>query len=232
MRIYLILAIILLTFTAGCISSEIEEGNPQEYELPGLYNTTIFYLDTSSVQVVESVTNVTELKVSTGDTGDLTIYDTVAIDNSGNNVSFNVSKKVDFGKSYLLFEFESPLTGFVAYTHSGRQDFASPLTRNVTVMIVLPQDFTTGSRFLGIAHPEPYNVTIDASGREVLIWENPYPEHKNIGVKYYKESAPAILGYFFIFLFMIGMLLFGYYYRVVRKLKTKRNIMEKDVRKK
>ena len=232
MRRYLIFAIILLTFTAGCVSPEIEEGDPQEYELPGLYNTTIFYLNTSSVQVVESVINVTELKVDTGDTGDLNIYDTVAVDYSGNNVSFNVSKKVDFGKSYILFEFESPLTGFVAYTHPGRQDFASPLTRNVTFQVVLPQDFTTGSRLLGIAHPEPDNITIDASGREVLTWKNPYPEYKFIGVKYYKESAPAVLGYFFIFLFIIGMLLFGYYYRIVRNLKKNRDIMEKDIRKK
>ena len=232
MRAYLVFLIILLTLIAGCVSPEIQEGNPQDYELPGLYNTTVFYLNSSSVQVVESVSNATELKVETGDTGDLKIQNPVAVDYSGNNVSFNVSKKVDFGKSYILFEFESPFTGFVAYTYSGRQDFASPLTRNVTVQVILPQDFTTGSRFLGIAHPKPDNITIDASGREVLIWKNPYPENKVVGVKYYKESAPVFLGYFFIFLFIVGMLLFGYYYRIVRNLKKNRDIMEKDVRKK
>ena len=232
MRAYLVFLIILLTLIAGCVSPEIEEGNPQDYELPGLYNTTVFYLNSSSVQVVESVSNATELKVETGDTGDLKIQNPVAVDYSGNNVSFNVSKKVDFGKSYILFEFESPFTGFVAYTYSGRQDFASPLTRNVTVQVILPQDFTTGSRFLGIAHPEPDNITIDASGREVLIWKNPYPENKVVGVKYYKESAPVFLGYFFAFLFIVGMLLFGYYYTTVRNMKKKRDIMEKDVRKK
>lgn len=232
MKAYLILVIILLTFTAGCVSPDIEEGDPQEYELPGLYNTTIFYLNSSSVQVVESVTNATDLRFSMGDTGDMNVNNPVAVDYSGNNVSFNVSKEVVFGKSYIRFDFDSPFTGFVAFTQQNGQDFSRPLTKNGTVMVVLPQNFTTGSRFLGIAQPEPDNITIDVSGREVLTWEEPYPEHKVIGVKYYGESAPMALAYFFTFLFLIGMLLFGYYYRIVRKLKKNRDMMEKDVRKK
>lgn len=232
MRTYLIFFIIMLTLVAGCVSPEIPEGDPQDYELPGLYNTTVFYLNTSSVQVVESVSNATELRFEMGNTGDLDVRNPVAVDYSGNNVSFNVSKEVVFGKSYIRFDFDSPLTGFVAFTQQNGQDFSRPLIKNGTVMVLLPKNYTTGSRFLGIANPKPDNITIDSSGREVLTWDKPYPEHKVISVKYYKKSAPVVLGYFFTLLVIIGLVLFGYYYRTIHGLKKKRDIMEKDIRNK
>ncbi len=232
MRVYIIPTIILIILITGCTSPEIQEGNPQDYELPGLDNTTIFYLNSSSVMVVDSVNNSTELKIDIGDTGDLDIDNPVAVDYSGKNVSFNVTREVSFGKSHMLFKFDAPFTGFVAYTQPGGQDFSRRLTKNASVMVVLPPNFTTGSRFLGIASPNPDNVTIDGSAREILTWDNPYPEHRDISVKYYSKNAPVVLGYFFVFLFIIGLLLFGIYYRTIHGLKKKRNIMEKDIRKK
>lgn len=235
MRAYQIPGIILLTLLiliTGCISPEIQDGNPQEYELPGLINTTIYYLNTSSTEVVQSVINSTTLRIDMGDTEGMNINNPVAVDYSGENVSFNVSKEVVFGKSYARYEFKSPFTGFVAFTQQDGQDFSRALTNNGSVRVVLPRDFTTGSRFLGIAQPKPDNITVDTSGREVLIWENPYPDHRVISVKYYEKNAPVILGYFFAFLFITGVSLFGYYYMVIHKLNKKRVMMERDIRKK
>ncbi len=230
MKSYLLL--ILLSFlAAGCISPPIQTGNPAEYELPGLDNTTIFYLNVSSVQVVENVINSTTVGFIIMDKTEMNFRDPVAVDYSGNNVSFNVSKVLIFGKNFARFEFSSPFSGFVAFTQAGGQDFTYPLVKNGTIRVVLPANYTSQTSFLGVAQPKPDNVTIDSKGREVLIWENPYPGHRSIRVKYSHKDAPTLLFYFFFFLFMLAVLVLGYYYMSISKLKKKRAMMEKDVRK-
>ncbi len=230
MKKYLIF-ILLIVLASGCIAPEFQTGSPQEYELPGLDNTTIFYLNGSSVQVVESVVNVTSVRVNIGESGGMDFRNPVAVDYSGNNVEFNISKESTFGKSHQRFDFNSQFSGFVAFTQSDGQDFNRMLTKNGSIRVVLPVNFTTGSRLLGIANPKPDNITTDSLGREVLIWEKPYPEHKKIEVKYYHKSAPTALYYFFIFLFIAGLTIFGYYYLSLRALKKKRTLMEKGIRK-
>lgn len=230
MKSYLIL--ILLSFLAtGCIAPEIRTGNPVDYELPGLNNTTIFYLNISSVQVIANIINSTAVGFIILDKTEMNFRNPVAVDYSGNNVSFNVSKVLVVGKNFARFEFSSPFSGFVAFTQSGGQDFTYPLTKNGTIRVVLPANYTSQSMFLGAAQPEPDNVTIDSKGREVLIWENPCPEHKSIRVKYSHEDAPTLLFYFFFSLFILAALVLGYYYMSISRLKKKRTLIERDVRK-
>jgi hypothetical protein len=225
MKPYLILLLAILA--AGCITTEIDTGAPHQYELPGINNTTIYYLNLSTIQVVESVINQSSVKLVIGDSGDMDFRDPVAVDYAGNNVTFNISKGAIFGRSFVRFDFNSSFSGFIAYTQSDGQDFTRQLTDNGSVRVVLPEGYTTGSNFLGIAQPPPDNITTDSRGRDVLIWNNPYPQHQMISVKYYQRDAPAALLYFFIFLLIAAVVIFGYYRLSLRALKKKRNIVEK-----
>ncbi len=226
----LILVILLSVLAAGCVSSEIKPGNPEEYELPGLDNTTIFYLNGSAIQVVDSVNNATEVKIPIGDSGEMNFKNPVVVDSSGNDITFNVSKETSFGRSYARFDFGSPFSGFIAFTQSDGQDFSRELTKNGSVRVVLPVDHTTGTRFLGITQPEPDNIITDDWGREVLIWENPYPEHEKISVKYYHKGAPAALLYFLVFLLIAALIIYSYYKLSMMALRKKREMMEKGVK--
>jgi hypothetical protein len=223
--------ILFLVLVAGCIAPEIEKGNPAEYELPGLDNTTIFYLNVSSVQVVGNVINSTSVDFIIPNNAELNFRDPVAVDHSGNNVTFNVSTQLIFGKRYARFDFNSPFSGFVAFTQSGGQDFTFPLIKNGTIRVVLPVDYTANSMFLGVAQPEPDNITKDTLAREVLIWDNPYPEHESILVKFHHKNTPTLLFYFLFSLFILSVLVLGYYYFNLSALKKKRTLMEKDIKK-
>ncbi len=226
-----LIILILLVLASGCVSPPIQTGNPEEYELPGLDNTTVFYLNLSSVQVVENVINATTTKFIIMDKTETNFRDPVAVDYSGNNVTFNVSKELILGKNYARFEFSSPFSGFVAFTQWGGQDFRYLLIKNGSIRVVLPVNYTSQSSFLGVALPMPDNITEDAKGREVLIWEKPYPEHKSIRVKYSHKNAPSLLFYFLFSLFIFAVLILGYYYLSLNALKKKRRAMERDIRK-
>jgi hypothetical protein len=163
------------------------------------------------------------------DTGESNFKDPVAVNSSGNNVSFNVTSEPIFGRSYIRFDFKSEFSGFVAFTQSDGQDFFRPTVKNRSVRVVLPPDHTTGSNFLGIPNPEPDNITIDTLGREVLIWDDPYPFQ--ISVKYYHKNAPTMMAYFSIILIICVSVISAYYYMILRSLKKKRNIIEKYIKK-
>lgn len=226
-----IICIFFLVFIAGCISPDIQKGDPREYELPGLNNTTIFYLNGSTTRVVDHVSNETLFRIAVPDSSETSFSDPVAIDESGNNVTFNVTIETKIGKNYRVFEFESPFSGYVAFSRSDGQDFSEELTKNSTVHVVLPENFTTGTRFLGIPTPEPDNVTFDRAGREVLIWDNPYPGHKFISVKYYKKGSPAMLFYVFVFLLACALLILGYYHFSIKSIRKKYEFLKKDNKK-
>lgn len=226
-----ILFTIILFLIAGCIAPEIQTGIPSEYEIPGLENTTVFYLNFSSVQVVDNVVNSTSAAFILMDKTEANFRNPVAVDYSGKNVSFNVSKEAIFGKVFARFDFNMPFSGFVAFTESGSQDFNYLLTKNGSIRVVLPVNYTASSTFLGVSQPKPDNITNDASGREVLVWEKPYPGHKSIRVKYTHKDAPSLLFYFFFSLFIFAAMVMGYYYFSLNALKKKRTLIEKDVRK-
>jgi len=227
----LFILVLLSVLVAGCIAPEIQSGNPAEYELPGLNNTTIFYLNFSYMQVVENVINTSSVDFIILDNNEMNFRDPVAVDYSGNNVSFNVSTVIIFGKVFAHFDFASPFSGFVASTQSIGEDFNYPVMKNDTIRVVLPPNYTASSRFLGVAMPVPDNITLDAKGREVLTWDNPYPENKTIRVKYYQKNTPTLLFYFFFTLLICFILVLAYYYRNISELKKKRTLLEKDIRK-
>jgi len=228
---FVLFTVILLSVLAGCIAPEVQEGNPAEYELPGIENTTVFYLNVSEVQVVGSVINATSAEFVIPDRAEMYFRNPVAVDYSGSSVAFNVSKVLIFGKNYARFEFGSPFSGFVAFTQTNGQDFSYPLTKNGSIQVVLPANYTSQARFLGVTLPEPDNIVIGSKGREVLIWESPYPKHRSIRVKYSHENAPTLLFYFLFSLFLLAVLVLGYYYMSMKALRKKRAMMEKDVRK-
>ncbi len=226
---YWFIILLLLFFVSGCITSEVPSGARGEYELPGISNTTIYYLNGSNVKVVDSIANETSVKYMLDDTSESNFKDPVAVNTSGNNVTPNVSSEPIFGRTYIRFDFPSEFSGFVAFTQSDGQDFVRQTVKNRSVRVVLPPDHTTGSRFLGIPNPEPDNITIDTLGREVLIWNDPYPFQ--ISVKYYQKSAPTMLAYFSIILIICVSVVSGYYYLTIRALKKKRNQIEKYIKK-
>ncbi|TRZ87402.1 MAG: hypothetical protein D4R88_09425 [Methanosarcinales archaeon] len=224
------LILLLFIFTAGCITSEVPAGAPGQYELPGIDNTTIYYLNASSVKVVDSASNETTIKYMLDDSTEMNFKDPVAVNSSGMNVSFNVTSEPIFGRSYIRFDFSSEFSGFVAFTQSDGLDFVRTTKENTSVRVVLPPGHTTGSRFLGIPTPEPDNVTTDAMGREVLIWQNPYPYQ--ISVKYYQKGAPVLMYYFSIILIVCVVVISGYYYLSIRSLRKKRGGIENTLKKK
>src|SRR5574341_648145 len=223
--------ILFMVLAAGCLAAEIQTGNPAEYEFPGINDTTIYYLNSSSVAVVDSVVNSTSARYIIGESGEMDFKNPVAVDYSGKNVTFNITRETVLGRSYARFDFSPPFSGFVAYTQPDGQDFMRMLFENKSIRFVLPVNFTTGSRFLGIAQPEPDNITVDAKGREVLIWKNPYPEYKSISVKYYHRSSPIMLIYLMLVLFIAGLMMFAYYSLSMRALRKRRELMEKGIRK-
>ena len=176
MRSFLFPVILALVLFAGCIESGVKKGDIAEYELPGLPNTTIYYLNDSSIKVVENVVNSTFTKINLGDTTDMAIKDPVAVDISGNKVDFNVSREAIFGKTFMRFDFNTSFTGYVAFSQSNDGEFSRQVMRNGSIHVVLPVNFTTGSKFLGIAIPEPDNTTIDILGREVGVLLNAYQD--------------------------------------------------------
>ncbi|MCZ7400034.1 MAG: DUF5803 family protein [Candidatus Methanoperedens sp.] len=231
MKLELFLGILLLILVSGCVYPQIEAGNPTEYELPGLNNTTVFYPADSSVQVVENVVNKTSVDFIINGNADTNFRNPVAVDYSGKNVSFNASMGPVLGKNYIQMNFSSPFSGWVAYTQAGGGDFIYPITKNGTIRVVLPLNYTATSKFLGLIQPPPDNITQDASGREVIIWEKPDPEFGQITVKYQLKDAPTLLFYFFFLLSVFFICVMGYYLWNINELKKKRILMEKDIRK-
>ena len=82
--------ILLLVLLQGCISPQVKTGDISRYELPGLNNTTIFYLNVSSTQVIENINDRITFDYQITD-NIATFKNPVAVDNSRNNASVNVS---------------------------------------------------------------------------------------------------------------------------------------------
>ncbi len=232
MKPELFLGILLLILVSGCVNPQIETGNPAEYELPGLNNTTVFYLTDSSIQIVENVVNQTSVDIIINGNPETNFRNPVAVDYSGKNVSFNTSIGPVLGENYVQLNFSSPFSGWIAYTQPGGGDFTYPITKNGTIRLVLPLNYTATSKFLGLIQPPPDNITQDASGREVITWEKPNPGNETITVKYQLKDVPTLLAYFFFVLFIFFIVVMGYYMWNINELKKKRILMEKDIRKK
>lgn len=220
--------IIFLVLAAGCISPDVETGTPSQYELPGLKNTTIFYLNLSSTGVIDNVVNKTSVDYRIDDSIQ-TFRNPVAVDYRGNNASLNVTIKTIMGRNYAHFNFSTNFTGFVAYTIPGGQDFNYIPAGNRTIRVVLPEDFTSGTMFLGYVQPDPDNITHDALGREVLTWNN--STGQRIRVRYHHKDTQELLLYLFGFLSFCAVVIWVYYYFSISSLKRKRTMLERSIKK-
>ncbi len=220
--------IIFLVLAAGCISPDVKTGTPSQYELPGLKNTTIFYLNLSSTQVIDDVVNQTSVDYRVDDSIQ-TFRNPVAVDYRGNNASLNVTIKTIMGRNYAHFNFSTNFSGFVAYTIPGGQDFTYIPAGNRTIRVILPEDFTAGTMFLGYIQPDPDNITHDALGREVLIWNN--SAGQKIRVRYHHTDTQELLVYLFGFLLICAVIIWVYYYFSISALKRKRKMLERNIKK-
>jgi hypothetical protein len=227
MRSVLFILLLLVLFQ-GCINPQIQTGDPSRYELPGLNNTTIFYLNVSSTQVIENINDRISFDHEIVD-NIATFKNPVAVDYSGNNASVNVSIMTTFGRNYAHFNFSSNFSGYVAYSVPGGQDFTYYPPINRTIRVVLPVNYTAGTMFLGYIQPKPDNITLDSSGREVIIWNN--VSNEKIRVKYHHRDMTELLLYFVGFLLMCTIIIWGYYKYSISAIQKKRKMLEKDIRK-
>jgi hypothetical protein len=227
MKSILILVLLLVLFQ-GCIDPQVKTGDSSQYELPGLNNTTIFYLNVSSTQVIENINDRISFDYQIED-NIATFKNPVAVDHSGNNASINVSIRTIMGRNYAHFNFSSNFSGFVAYSGPGGQDFTYYPPMNRTIRVVLPVNFTAGTMFLGYIQPKPDNITQDSSGREVIIWNN--ASRQKIRVKYHHRDMTELLEYFIGFLLICTIIIWGYYKYSISAIQKKRKMLEKDIRK-
>lgn len=236
----IVFAFVLIAISiAGCLAP-LNSSKP-EYEFWGLgTNSTTFYLDTD-IKTIHAINNTSTFEVEISDFSGF--QDSYGIENimavgyygayqgSLINLTYNASKEIRRGKKYLRFSFEQQVTGFLVYTEaSQQQEFTRTLSREGEVRIVLPENYTTGNLFLGIARPPPDSIQVNKS-RDVLMWDSPYPTYKSISVKYYPEWAPLALGFFALFLSLCALAFGAYYYYGIETLKKRRKEIERDVRK-
>ena len=106
----------------------------------------------------------------------------------GKKTVMNSSYSYWRGDNIYRIDFGKRVSGDLVYTvpHLGQQ-FILPLRDNGSVRLILPPGYTTGDRILGIARPDPTEVTKDKN-QTVLTWIN--PPGQVIEVDYYKASAP------------------------------------------
>lgn len=122
------------------------------------------------------------------------------------------------GDNIYRVDFDKQVTGDLVYSvpHLGQQ-FILPLRDNGSVRVILPPGYTTGDRILGIARPNPDEVTMDKN-KTVLTWNN--PPGQVIEVDYYKETAPEALKRIFGLLAIMAVILLLEYIASIRKLRT------------
>lgn len=148
-------------------------------------------------------------------------------DESGSNVSFNSSYQFHRGDHIYSLVFERQVKGTLVYNISRQgQQFILPIRQPEPVRIILPPGYSTGSRSLGIARPEP-DIFQDADTGSILTWNNttqiPYIE-----VNYYSKSAPVALMIIMTILAAAGLVLLIRYYMSIKKLKAARMELEKE----
>ncbi len=258
LKILLLIALIMMAFTSnGCLGSkdpehiEIDPGDFSAYEFSvpeGKFtNSSTFFLYTNkTVRVIHTVVNVPRLEVVLikdisgvksekgpgidnlviiGNTGSSTAFSNI---NQFSNVPYNVSY-YESGGYKIQFEFADTINGYVAYTYSWEQDlFYHTLSRNETVNVVLPEGYDVGNIIFGLLKPKPDTKRLDDQNRIWLIWDNPNPKHQLIRVKYYKSSLPTIMGFVGLVLLVASLVTAIYFKNEIRKLRKKREIIDKD----
>src|SRR5512137_1056950 len=190
-----ILAIALLAFV--CLSQAEE------------FNGTTYRLDLTQMQVTQPVN---------ASTYNLTLHqkadDLVFVGSNGVEVGVNSSYSFWGGEHKYQIDFGRNVTGDLVYTlpYQGQQ-FILPLRESHPVKVILPPGYTTGDHILGIARPQPDQITADKNGT-VLTWTNP---GQIIEVGYYRERAPETLKRIFALLVAMAAILLLEYYASIRR---------------
>ncbi|KAF5412685.1 MAG: hypothetical protein C5S43_01450 [Candidatus Methanocomedens sp.] len=246
---------------SGCLGNKtpepinLESGHPSGYELDSppddVTNLTTFFLFANkTIKAVTIITNTPSLDIfitadmsrsttkKEPDIGDIVVLGSTSpyADHSNpgafSNVSFNSTYTSSQGKNTIHFDFAQPVTGFVAYSYALEQgQFYHFLSRNETVIVVLPEGYDTGNFILGPLRPKPDSRSIDIDGRVKLRWDATSPIHNYIKVTYYKSSLPTIMGIMVIILGAAGLATAIYFNSQIRKLRQMRESMESDVKK-
>ncbi len=260
LKLLLITVLLIFALSgSGCLGNktpepiDLEPGHPSGYELDSppddVTNLTTFFLFANkTIKAVTIITNTPSLDIfipvdmsrsttkKEPDIGDIVVLGSTSplADHSNpgafSNVSFNSTYTSSQGKNTIHFDFTQPITGFVAYSYALEQS-QFLLSRNETVIVVLPEGYDAGNFILGPLRPKPDSRSIDIDGRVRLQWDATSSIHNYINVKYYKSSLPTIMGIMVIILGAAGLATAIYFNSQIRKLRQMRESMESDVKK-
>jgi len=217
----LIFSALLVSITLPS-SAQLQDNGSEPYGSAPFFNGTTYILFEHEMKVVLPVN---------GSQANLTLFDEAEdmalLDDSGSNVSFNSSYQFHRGDHIYSLVFERPVKGTLVYNVSRQgQQFILPIRQPEPVRIILPPGYSTGSRSLGIARPEP-DIFQDADSGSILTWNNttqiPYIE-----INYYRKSAPLALMIIMTILAGAGLVLLIRYYMSINKLKAARMEVEKE----
>ena len=217
----LVLLALLLGVTLSS-PAQLQGNGSEPHGSAPFFNGTTYILFEHEMKVILPVN---------GSRANLTLFgqaeDMALLDESGSNVSFNSSYQFHRGDHIYSLAFERSVKGTLVYNMSRQgQQFILPIHHPEPVRIILPPGYSTGSRSLGIARPEP-DIFQDADSGSILTWNNttqiPYIE-----VNYYSRSAPVALMIIMAILAGAGLVLLIRYYMSIKKLKAARMELEKE----
>jgi len=217
----LIFSALLVSITLPS-SAQLQGNGSEPHGSAPFFNGTTYILFEHEMKVILPVN---------GSRANLTLFgqaeDMALLDESGSNVSFNSSYQFHRGDHIYSLAFERSVKGTLVYNMSRQgQQFILPIHHPEPVRIILPPGYSTGSRSLGIARPEP-DIFQDADSGSILTWNNttqiPYIE-----VNYYSRSAPVALMIIMTILAGAGLVLLIRYYMSIKKLKAARMELEKE----
>lgn len=185
------------------------------------FNGTTYRLSQSQMEVTVPV-NASRLN--------LTLHEAASnmtlLDENGKTVIINSSYNFWRGDHNYVVAFERHVFGRLIYSipYQGQQ-FILPLRNEGPVRVILPPGYATGNHILGIARPDPDEVSADESGM-MLTWQNT-SRYQVIEVSYYQENAPEVLVRIFAILVAAAVLLLIEYYASIRKLRAIREDVER-----
>lgn len=185
------------------------------------FNGTTYRLSQSQMEVTVPV-NASRLN--------LTLHEAASnmtlLDEGGRMVGINSSYNFWRGDHNYNIAFEKHVFGNLTYSmpYQGQQ-FILPLRDEGPVRVILPPGYATGNHILGIARPDPDEISADEGGM-VLTWRNA-SRYQMIEVSYYQENAPEALVKIFAILVVAAVLLLIEYYASIRKLRAIREDVER-----
>lgn len=189
------------------------------------FNGTVYRLD-ELVEVTVPI-NASQWNITLPEKVDnITLYD-----ETGKIVAINSSYRFKQGKSIYSLDFGRHVKGKLVYNLTSQgQRFVISLQEKGPVRVILPEGYTTGERFMGIAWPSPY-VIASEKGATTITWNNT-TRISYIEVNYYRKNAPVALMIIISILALAAIALLIEYYSSIRKLRASRMQEEEKAMKK